>query len=195
MPMPMSNLFYAPSLQRACKVSKCPFLSFFYTLNITGMRDDDTVVLARPSHTRVHARWIPARLYACPLDPRTPGLFPMDPHACTHWAHARTHARMLQAHACTHAPGPCTHARTGSLLTHRVPMHARLLACRVPVPRLLTESLCPACSQGLHARMPLMRQVPAICASERLGAVGSVRSLYLWCDARLPNWADSVTRG
>ena len=30
---------------------------------------------------------------------------------------------------------------------------------------------------------------------ERLGAEGSVRSLYLWCDARLPNWADSVTRG
>ena len=30
---------------------------------------------------------------------------------------------------------------------------------------------------------------------ERLEAEGSVRSLYLWCDARLPNWADSVTWG
>ena len=46
--------------------------------------------------------------------------------------------------------------------------------------------------------MAVMRQVPAICASERLGAVGSVRSLYLWCDAResdLPNWAAPVSLG
>ena len=47
-------------------------------------------------------------------------------------------------------------------------------------------------------RHSLMHQVPAICASERLGAVGSVRSLYLWCDAResdLPNRAAPVSLG
>ena len=41
----------------------------------------------------------------------------------------------------------------------------------------------------------LMRQVPTICVSEQLEAEGSMRSLYLWCDTWLPNWANSVTQG
>ena len=66
---------------------------------LPGTRDDD-VVLAGSPHAHVRARWIPARPYPCPLDPRT--------HTLT--GYARTHAPGPR----THAPGPCTLARTGS---------------------------------------------------------------------------------
>ena len=147
-PTPMSNLFYALSLQRACKLSKCPLLSFFYMLNITGTWEDDAVMLAGPSHTRVRAHWIPAGPCACPLDPRTPMCVPTG----------SSHAQSIPdgspcMHACTHAPGPCTHARTGSPLARRVPTHTRLLARRVPMPRSLAGSPCP------HAASPRSRML------------------------------------
>ena len=65
-----------------------------------------------------------------------------------------------------------------------------------PGPALLTRGTT---GSGM-ARVVGLRDVgdapsPRSMRCERLEAEGSVRSLYLWCDARLPNWADSVTQG
>ena len=53
-------------------------------------------------------------------------------------------------------------------------------------------------SWTLMCQVPAMRvdaPSPRSMRCEQLEAEGSMRLLYLWCNTRLPNWADSVTWG
>ena len=52
-------------------------------------------------------------------------------------------------------------------------------------------------NRPLRAKTSFIVDAPSPCSMrcEWLEAEESMRSLYLWCDAQLPNWADSVTRG
>ena len=81
---------------------------------LPGTRDDDDIVLAGSPHAHICARWIPARLCPCLLDPR--------PHTLT--GCARTHAPGPHMHA----PGPCMLARTGSPCPLARRAHAHMLA-------------------------------------------------------------------